>query len=229
MADRRTRVALWAVALVTVPAALAAIAVLWPGPQLADDLSLRTEAALDAAGLTEVGTLVAGRDVRLVDVPAGAEGAALAAVTAVDGVRAAEVASVVSTPAAADPEPAAPGDVAPGRASGTGVEVAAVLAATPVTFAPDSAELEGAPAEAVDRIAALLRAGDDPVTVEGHVADTPGRPEAAQELSERRAAVVADALVAAGVPRGRITAVGRGAAEPLDTRAASRRVDIEIR
>jgi outer membrane protein OmpA-like peptidoglycan-associated protein len=241
MAARRTRAILWCAALVTVPTVLAGVTVLWPGPQLADGLRLRAEAALDDAGLGAAGAVVSGRDVRLVDVPAGAEGSALAAVGAVDGVRAVEVASVLPVPpppvppppvppppVLAPPAPAAPVPV-PGPPVDVAAPLAAVLAASPVTFAPDSAALEGSSAAAVDEVAALLLTSADPVVVEGHVADTPGLPEVAQLLSERRAAVVTDALVAAGVPRERITAVGRGAAEPLDTRAASRRVDIEIR
>jgi len=98
-----------------------------------------------------------------------------------------------------------------------------------VTFAPDSAALEGSPAETVRQVAAVLAPAGVGIVLEGHVADTPGSPESAQALSERRAATVADALVAAGVDRARITTVGRGAAEPLDSRAASRRVEFEIR
>ncbi len=48
----------------------------------------------------------------------------------------------------------------------------------------------------------------------------------AQRLSERRAQVVVDALVAAGVRRERLVAVGRGATDPLATPALSRRVEI---
>lgn len=222
MADRRT--ALWCAALLGVPAALTGVAVLWPGPGLADDLRLLTEAVLDDAGLAGVGALVSGRDIRLVDVPTGAEAPALAVVAAVDGVRVVEVAGV----APAQPVPTAAPEPS-GSVEDVGGSLAAVLNATPVTFAADSALLDGASADAVARVAALLVAAGGPVTVEGHVADTPGMPEVAQRLSEQRAAVVVDALAAAGVARERITAVGRGATEPLATRAASRRVDIEIR
>jgi outer membrane protein OmpA-like peptidoglycan-associated protein len=101
--------------------------------------------------------------------------------------------------------------------------------AGPITFAADRAELVGPSAVAVTRIAQLLGAGAGPrVTVTGYAADTPGPADVAQRLSERRAQVVVDALVAAGVRRERLAAVGRGAADPLATPALSRRVEIKV-
>ena len=101
--------------------------------------------------------------------------------------------------------------------------------AGPITFAADRAELVGPSAVAVTRIAQLLGAGAGPrVTVTGYAADTPGPADVAQRLSERRAQVVVDALVAAGVRRERLAAVGRGAADPLATPALSRRVEINV-
>jgi len=64
-------------------------------------------------------------------------------------------------------------------------------------------------------------------TVAGYAADTPGPPQVAQRLSERRAQVVVDALVAAGVRRERLVVAGRGSADPLATPAQSRRVEIK--
>jgi outer membrane protein OmpA-like peptidoglycan-associated protein len=105
----------------------------------------------------------------------------------------------------------------------------AVAAAGPITFAADRAELVGPSAVAVARIVQLLGAGAGPrVTVTGYAADTPGPADVAQRLSERRAQVVVDALVAAGVRRERLAAVGRGAADPLATPALSRRVEINV-
>ncbi|WP_345607960.1 OmpA family protein [Pseudonocardia adelaidensis] len=115
------------------------------------------------------------------------------------------------------------------RPDPTPARVAGVQAAQPILFTADSAELAGPSAGTVQRVAELLVAGPAaPVLVEGHVADTPGGPEAVQQLSDRRAAVVADALVAAGVPAERITARGLGATKPLATVEASRRVEITI-
>jgi outer membrane protein OmpA-like peptidoglycan-associated protein len=122
----------------------------------------------------------------------------------------------------ADPTPPAPPD--PMLA-----ELVELLATQPIRFMADSAELAGPQAGTVRRVAELLVAGPAvPVLVEGHVADTPGGPEAVQQLSDRRAAVVADALVAAGVPAERITARGAGATRPLATPEESRRVEITI-
>jgi outer membrane protein OmpA-like peptidoglycan-associated protein len=109
------------------------------------------------------------------------------------------------------------------------VEAAEVLATQPIRFTADSAVLAGAAADAVRRVAQLLVASPPvPVLVEGHVADTPGGPDAVQRLSDRRAAVVAELLVACGVPAERITARGAGATRPLATVEESRRVEITI-
>ena len=124
----------------------------------------------------------------------------------------------VSTPL--PPPPAAvPAPAVPVAAGGAG----------PITFAADRAELVGPSAAAVARVAQVLGAGAGPlVTVTGYAADTPGPADVAQRLSERRAQVVVAALVAAGVRRERLVAVGRGAAEPLATPALSRRVEINV-
>jgi outer membrane protein OmpA-like peptidoglycan-associated protein len=108
-------------------------------------------------------------------------------------------------------------------------EVAMILAAAPITFPADSADLTPAAAATVGRVAAVLRA-EPGVTahVIGFCADGPGPAEVAQQLSERRAEVVAEALVAAGVDRTRLITEGLGNADPLATRAASRRVEIQI-
>jgi outer membrane protein OmpA-like peptidoglycan-associated protein len=121
---------------------------------------------------------------------------------------------------AADPTAAEPPDP-------TLAQVAEVLAAQPIRFTADSSVLAGPPAATVQRVAELLVAGPVvPVLVEGHVADTPGGPDVVQRLSDQRAAVVVEALVAAGVPAERITARGAGATRPLATAEESRRVEI---
>lgn len=62
--------------------------------------------------------------------------------------------------------------------------------------------------------AAAKQDGAARVVVVGH-ADTVGSPEYNQQLSERRASVVRDALVAQGIEGGKITASGRGETELL--------------
>jgi outer membrane protein OmpA-like peptidoglycan-associated protein len=107
---------------------------------------------------------------------------------------------------------------------------AALASAGSITFPADRADLAGPSATAVERVAHLLGTGPGPqVAVTGFAADAPGPAEVAQRLSERRAAVVADALVAAGVERDRIVVAGRGTAEPLTTPAQSRRVEVALR
>jgi len=127
------------------------------------------------------------------------------------------VVSPVAAPRTTVAVPAAPAPAYPASLAGAG----------PITFAADRAELVGPSAAAVARVAELL--GDAPgprFTVAGYAADTPGPPEVAQRLSERRAQVVVDALVAAGVRRERLVVAGRGSADPLATPAQSRRVEI---
>lgn len=116
----------------------------------------------------------------------------------------------------------------PAPAFGPRATTAAALAALPVTFAADSAALTDS--ATVRQVADVLYS--DPaanVLLVGYSADTPGPPEVAQQLSERRAAAVADALAGAGVDRTRLATVGRGESDPRPTVAASRRVEIRIR
>ena len=128
------------------------------------------------------------------------------------------VVSPVAAPRTTVAVPAAPAPAFPTSLAGAG----------PITFAADRAELVGPSAAAVARVAELLGDGPGPrFTVAGYAADTPGPPEVAQRLSERRAQVVVDALVAAGVRRERLVVAGRGSADPLATPAQSRRVEIK--
>jgi outer membrane protein OmpA-like peptidoglycan-associated protein len=165
----------WFVALLVVPAALAGLALVWPGP------------------------------------PAPPPAVAAAAPP------------VVQAPVVvAAPPPAPPTD--PLRA-----QLGELLAAQPIRFEADSAELAGPQAATVQRVAELLATAPEvPVLVEGHVADTPGGLEAGRQLSEQRAAVVAQALVTAGIPTERISTEGLGAERPLATVEESRRVEITV-
>jgi len=106
---------------------------------------------------------------------------------------------------------------------------AALASAGTVTFAADRTELVGPSAATVERVARLLGAGPGPrIALTGYAADAPGPAAVAQRLSEQRSAVVADALVAAGVDRDRLVTTGRGVADPLATPALSRRVEISL-
>lgn len=205
MAARRTPVLLWCAALVAAPTVLAGVSTVWPG------VPVSTAEAAAVPGVAG-GTDGAGTDVATTAVPGPA---------------------VVPGAGAEGPAPTAPSPTAPSPttvAQPVAEQVAALVAEGPVRFTADSAALQGEAVDTVRMVAAVLVAAPEvSVVLTGHVADTPGSPEGAQALSERRAAAVGDALVAGGVDRARITTAGAGAAEPLDTRAASRRVEFEIR
>ncbi|MGK9165902.1 OmpA family protein [Inquilinus limosus] len=88
-----------------------------------------------------------------------------------------------------------------------------------VFFRPGKAEITrdgtAAIAAAVVEDARRRAKGPPPrLIVTGH-ADAGGNPAAAQRLSLRRARLVAARLQAAGIPEGRITVAGAGAADPL--------------
>ena len=80
------------------------------------------------------------------------------------------------------------------------------------------------------RLVELVRAAPGArLQVDGFVATGPGNGRlTAQQLSEQRAAVVRDALVAAGVPAGNIVARGLGEGSNPAAQAAGRRVDITV-
>ncbi len=121
--------------------------------------------------------------------------------------------------------PGVPAVLAPDR--GPRLNTASALAAIPITFPADSAVISDP--DAVRTAAEVLRA--DPAAnalLVGYTADTAGPPAVAQRLSERRAEAVANALVADGVDRSRLTTVGRGDADPFPTPEASRRVEIQV-
>lgn len=97
----------------------------------------------------------------------------------------------------------------------------------PIYFATDSAELRGAAADAIAAAAAWIADHPDGrLVVEGH-ADRRGAAAYNQALSRQRAEAVRDALVAAGVPVGKIAIVASGEAEPVSrVPAQNRRVRI---
>jgi len=101
-------------------------------------------------------------------------------------------------------------------------------------FASGQANLTDAAAASVSTLGAYLQQGSNlRVRIEGHT-DAQGEAAANAALSQRRAEAVRDVLVAAGVPKARIQAAGRGEAEPLADngsaagRARNRRVEIMI-
>jgi outer membrane protein OmpA-like peptidoglycan-associated protein/uncharacterized surface protein with fasciclin (FAS1) repeats len=119
-------------------------------------------------------------------------------------------------------------------AQGLEDELNAFVAATPVTFEPGSIELTAEANAVIERVAArALRLDEVDIVVVGYT-DTDGSAETNQLLSEGRAAVVRDALVALGLDDGGMTAEGRGEDEPVfgddgtEDKAASRRVEFVV-
>ena len=109
-----------------------------------------------------------------------------------------------------------------------------VLTLGDIVFDAGKASLQPSAATAIDRLAQLLSVYPErSVRIEGHT-DSVGDDAANQELSERRAAAVRDALLARGVEAARIEAVGYGASHPIaDNRTESgrqknRRIDIVL-
>jgi len=95
------------------------------------------------------------------------------------------------------------------------------------TLLPDAARQ-------LDQVAATLKqAKDKQITVEGHT-DSRGNPRLNRRLSQKRADAVVEYLVAQGVPREQMVAVGRAAEEPVadntteNGRATNRRVELVI-
>jgi outer membrane protein OmpA-like peptidoglycan-associated protein len=101
-------------------------------------------------------------------------------------------------------------------------------------FPSGQASLSSSAAASVRALATYLQAGPfASVKIEAHT-DGQGEAEANQQLSQRRANAVRDALAAAGVPKARIQSSGLGESSPIasdDTaagRARNRRVDIIV-
>ena len=107
-----------------------------------------------------------------------------------------------------------------------------LLAASPITFAPDSADFTPQGADTVKKAAELLKGNSGiKVAVSGHVSKAPGSEAEAQALSDKRAAAVQKALTDGGVTA-EITAKGFGDTKPLANTppdaAANRRVEINV-
>lgn len=102
-----------------------------------------------------------------------------------------------------------------------------------VNFDLDSAVIRPDSTQVIDDLFDGLSTIDgDRVLVEGHTS-TEGATDYNQDLSERRAQAVVDALVTRGLPAEAIAAVGKGESEPLvserdeASRAINRRVEID--
>lgn len=134
------------------------------------------------------------------------------------------VASLAPVPKRATPVAPAPADVAPQPPA----EPVLVLTNS---FAFDSAELSDESRQLLDAIVLVEQDADSMLLVEGHT-DSVGTEAYNQGLSERRAGVVYDYLVAAGIDASRVTTRGFGETRPISTnqtpegRADNRRTEV---
>ena len=97
-----------------------------------------------------------------------------------------------------------------------------------IPFRTGSVHLSRTDLNTIKEAAAAFQNGADKVTVTGS-ADVRGKAKANQKLSDRRADVVAKALVRAGVPSGAISASGVGETGDRTNLAPNRHVVIDIR
>lgn len=96
-----------------------------------------------------------------------------------------------------------------------------VLTLGDVLFDTDRATLKPGASSIVDRVATFLKDNEGTkVIVEGHT-DSRGSDEYNQQLSERRAESVADALAFRGIDRSRVEPVGRGKTLPVASNATA--------
>jgi outer membrane protein OmpA-like peptidoglycan-associated protein len=109
-----------------------------------------------------------------------------------------------------------------------------VISLSDILFDVNKATLKAGAAQNIARISTVLRQYPDKnISVEGHT-DSDGSDAYNQDLSDRRAAAVREALVAGGVNAGLITSRGFGESQPVATNATpvgkqqNRRVEIVV-
>lgn len=232
--------------------ALAAVVLFAAGPfaRLSIQASVEREVheQLSTAGFSWVGLAVSGQSVKLAGVEpqagAGARALELARAatcptwlgrhTCATGVRGEFLPPVETAPAPAVAVPAPrPSDVPAPVTSRQGCEqsLATTLATEQIQFASGSARIEAKSGALLDTLAREVRSCPGKIRIEGHT-DTVGRGRLNRRLSEARAAAVRSALIARGVPAGRLSARGFGARRPLadntteEGRARNRRIEI---
>ena len=109
--------------------------------------------------------------------------------------------------------------------------IAGLLAANPVTFAPDSADIDSSSDAVIESIAReLSKIPSATFQIVGHT-DSSGSESDNQLLSERRAEAVMARLVELGVDPNRMSALGKGESEPISddtTDEINRRIEFII-
>ncbi|MFE3172309.1 OmpA family protein [Amycolatopsis sp. NPDC059090] len=210
---------------VVVTALLAGIVTWLQGSGIQDDLAARSRSALDAAGLRGGDVKFSGRQATLEGFPAEDAGRALGIVQGVDGVESAQASGgagpaqsapspspepSTAPPASPPPSSSAPPSAPPTDRDGIQAELDRKLAAAPITFDPDTAQLTDQGEQAARDLAPLLRDAPDNFRYRlvGRVADGPGGRSAALKLSRNRALAVIRLLIREDVPPDRLLAVG---------------------
>jgi outer membrane protein OmpA-like peptidoglycan-associated protein len=130
------------------------------------------------------------------------------------------------------PAPLTPAAAASRRATAETCErsLASATGGAQIEFASGTAAIETRSAPLLDALALAARSCPGLIRIEGHT-DIIGRTAFNRSLSEARAAAVRDALIARGVPAGRLRAEGLGATRPIadnrtaDGRARNRRIE----
>lgn len=222
-----------------VPAAALALTVIFAAGPAARNWIQRTveretRTQLDAAGFHWVTLAVSGQRVTLSgEAPsAAAAGQALAAARAATcpswAGRGTCAVSVAGHFTLAPPVPAAL--PAPATAASCERSLASVVAGEQIRFARDSAVIGARSGRLLDRLAEEARGCPGIIRIEGYT-DSAGRPAANRALSRARAAAVRAALIARGIPAGRLEARGFGSARPIASnhtargRARNRRIE----
>ena len=236
-------------AAVVVPSVLAGLTLLWPRPQIQSALTERAQAALSAAGISGATVRFDGRDATITGLSGGAAAQAADVVAGATGVRVASIGAGAATTLSPTPTPtasptptsvAAPTSAAAPKSAPAGFDpatkqalqarIAGLVATTPITFNPNSPQLTPQGSATLAQVLAVVKAAPAArLELDGYVA--PGRGNGllnAQQLSDQRAAVVLDAMVAAGVPADHLTARGRGEDTTATDRTLARRVDITV-
>ena len=241
---------------VIVPTVLAGLTLAWPRPQIESALAGSAEAALTAAGISGATVRFDGRDATISGVSDAAAARAVQAVEGAAGARVAQVApgvgagvppvqaqpatSVAAAPSTgpATPSPATTSASAPATGGeldaaakqALQAKIAARTSGAPIAFEPDSPQLTAQGRATLTQVVAAVRAVPAArLEIDGYVATGPGNGLlTAQELSDQRAAVVRDALVAGGVPADHLTARGRGEDTAAAVRAYGRRVEVTV-
>jgi outer membrane protein OmpA-like peptidoglycan-associated protein len=105
----------------------------------------------------------------------------------------------------------------------------------PIYWVRSTAGIDGDSRKRLDELAAIAnRCASMVIEIHGH-SDSSGSPAANKRLSQRRAQIVADYLVGAGVEAGRVVAVGHGAEAPIvagdqpESMACNRRIEFTVR